>query len=85
MDWPMSRRVEEQAVQLHEVMSRLGIDPVQMARRDQGAAYADARRTCLFCPVSHHCRAWLDGEPDHRRPEFCPNLPIFEACQDLAA
>jgi hypothetical protein len=83
MDLPMSRRVEVQAVHLHEVMERLAIDPVAMARQDGGNAYAEARRRCLFCPVSHHCRQWLDiSKADRDCPEFCPNLPLFEACRE---
>jgi len=80
MNWPMFQRVEQQALRLHEMMERLDVDPVRLAR--QGNAYAEARTRCLFCPNGDECRLWLD-DPRQRctRPAFCPNLPLFEACE----
>lgn len=79
MDWPMYRRVEHQAVRLHHMMDRLGVDPLAFARLRQGEAYAEARRRCLFCTAADECLRWLEheGRPDDT-PDFCPNLKLFE-------
>ena len=82
MDWPKFRRVERQARRLHEMMERLDVDPGAMARLRQGDAYAEARKRCLFCGTSDKCLRWLDDpEPANRKPDFCPNLSVFEACK----
>jgi hypothetical protein len=76
----MHRRVERQAVRMHEIMERLGVDPVALARLQQGQCYAEARARCLFCKSADTCLRWLESEatsPDV--PDFCPNLPLFEA------
>jgi len=82
MDRPMHRRVERQAIRMHEMMDRLDVDPVALVRLRRGDAYARARSLCLFCGTSDKCLRWLDGNdrPD-RSPDFCPNLRVFEACQ----
>jgi hypothetical protein len=79
--WPMLRRVQRCAVRMHEMMRRLHVDPGQLARLRRGEAYGRARATCLSCGAAAKCRQWLD-EPARRdgRPEFCPNLPLLEAC-----
>jgi len=78
----MHRRVERQAVRMHEVMERLGVDPVALARSQQGDAYAEARARCLFCKSADVCLRWLESheQPPQQKPDFCPNLPLFEAC-----
>ena len=82
MDWPMARRVERLAVRMHEVMERLGVDPLKLIRRDGGDSYDRARRTCLTCGTSDKCLRWIDGTGRaDRPPAFCPNLPLFEACR----
>jgi len=81
MDWPMYRRVERQAVRMHEMMDRLGVDPAAFARQRQGEVYSEARARCLFCGTSDKCLRWLEvrDRPD-QKPDFCPNLRLFEAC-----
>ena len=81
MDWSMHRRVEHQASRMDEMMDRLGVDPIALIRLRQGEAYAEARTQCLFCTASGTCRRWLEEpmQPD-APPDFCPNLPIFQAC-----
>jgi hypothetical protein len=82
MDWPMFRRVERQARRMHDMMERLDVDPVALARLRHGNAYAEARTRCLFCGTSDKCLRWLDDpEPLRTRPEFCPNLSLFESCK----
>jgi hypothetical protein len=87
MSWPMFHRVERRAVRMHEMMRRLHVDPGKLARLRRGDAYAEARAGCLSCRMSEKCLRWLD-EPAkaEKRPEFCPNLTLFEACKrDRAA
>jgi hypothetical protein len=79
MDWPMYRRVEHQAVRIHRMMDRLGVDPLAFARLQQGEAYAEARRRCLFCVAADECLRWLEREVrPGDTPDFCPNLKLFE-------
>jgi hypothetical protein len=84
MDWPMLRHVERQERRMQEMMRRLGVDPVALARLRCGDAYAEARRRCLLCGcgvAGEECLRWLrQGPRSARRPEFCPNLSLFEAC-----
>lgn len=78
MTWPLLRRVERQARRLSEVLKRLGIDEVRLARLRRGRTYADARRRCLECPHERRCGAWL-AAVDQRtgEPEFCPNAGLL--------
>jgi hypothetical protein len=87
MSWPMFRRVERRAVRMHQMMTRLHVDPGKLARLRRGDAYADARAGCLACGMSEKCLRWLDDRAEAaKRPEFCPNLTLFEACKrDRAA
>ena len=82
MDWPMHRRVERLASRMHEMMQRLDVVPAKLARLQGGDAYAEARARCLSCGTADKCLRWLDEEtPPGKRPEFCPNLSLFEACR----
>lgn len=82
MQWAMTRRVERQARRLHDMMQRLEVDGAALARLRQGDAYAEARGRCLSCGTSDKCLRWLDSAaPSKDRPEFCPNLSLFEACK----
>jgi hypothetical protein len=80
MDWPMFRRVERQAVRMHEMMDRLDVDPAEFARLRQGDVYAEARTRCLHCGTTDKCLRWLeDINRAGTSPDFCPNLQLFEA------
>ena len=79
--WPMSRRVERRAVRMHEMMRRLDVDAARLARLHGGDAYAEARARCLSCKASGVCLGWLDADSSGGRPEFCPNLTLFEGCR----
>ncbi|HWV82650.1 MAG TPA: DUF6455 family protein [Hyphomicrobiaceae bacterium] len=82
MDWPMYRRVECQAVRMHEMMDRLGVDALAFARLRDGEAYAEARARCLFCARADMCLSWLASDaPREMAASFCPNVPLFESCQ----
>ena len=79
MRWWMTRRVERQATRMHDVMERLNVDAAALARERQGQAYADARARCITCGTSDRCLRWLDNQcAASERPEFCPNLSLFE-------
>lgn len=82
MDWAMFHRVERRARRMHEIMERLDVDPVVLARLRRGDAYAEARTRCLSCGTSNKCVRWLEQPPQpDKRPEFCPSLSLFEACR----
>jgi hypothetical protein len=67
---------------MHEMMQRLDVDPARLARLRRGDAYAEAHARCLSCRASETCLRWLDGrEEGDRRPQFCPNLALFEDCK----
>lgn len=83
MDMPMVRRVERLAVRMQQMMDRVGADAATLARLRSGDAFLEARTACLHCGTSDRCLRWLDA-PLRRpgeRPEFCPNLKLFEACR----
>ncbi len=82
LSWPMFRRVERQARRMHEMMDRLNVDPGRLVRLRSGDAYAEARARCLSCGTTEKCLRWLDNPAaSDRRPNFCPNVPLFEACR----
>lgn len=82
MSWPMFHRVERRAMRMREMMMRLDVDPAKLARLRRGDAYAEARTKCVTCRTSEQCLRWLDAPArGDRRPEFCPNLTLFEACK----
>ena len=82
LPWPMYRRVERRAVRMHEMMRRLDVDPAKLARLRRGDAYAEARVRCLSCKASDVCLRWLDvPSTGGKRPQFCPNLALFEGCK----
>jgi len=81
MDCPMHRRVERRASRMHAMMQRLDVEPSALMRLRRGEAYAEARARCICCGTSDKCLRWLDEQaPVNKRPEFCPNLSLFEAC-----
>jgi hypothetical protein len=77
----MYRRVERRAVRMHEMMQRLDVDAAKLARQRGGDAYADARARCLSCRAKEACLRWLDAPASGGRPEFCPNLTLFDGCK----
>jgi hypothetical protein len=83
MDWPMYRRVERQAVRMHDMMDRLDVDPRAFARLQDGEVYAEARARCLFCAAPEECLRWLESSEraGEEAPAFCPNLHLFKAAE----
>ena len=77
----MYRRVERRAIHMHEMMRRLDVDAAKLARQCGGDAYAEARARCLSCRASEVCLRWLDAPASRGRPEFCPNLAVFDGCK----
>jgi hypothetical protein len=79
-------RLERRARRMHEMADCLQVDRRALARLRNGAAYAEARSRCLFCGTSDTCLRWLDDARDSgKRPTFCPNLQLFEACKRATA
>ena len=75
------RHVERQALRMHEMMERLGVDACKLARLGQGKTYAAARIRCLDCIDTEKCLRWLECSGEHaERPEFCVNLELFDFC-----
>lgn len=82
MEWPLCRLVERRANRMAVMMERLDVDTLELVRRDKGRAYAEARSNCLHCCNAQDCLQWLDADPPSpERPEFCPNLALFESCR----
>jgi hypothetical protein len=77
----MFRRVEHRADHMHDVMQRLDVDIEALVRLRRGEAYAEARSRCLSCGNGDTCLRWLEQSSETKRPEFCPNLPLFDACE----
>lgn len=79
MAGPIYRQVERQARRMHDMMDRLDVDAVKLARMDEGRAYAQARTRCFNCRETDKCLEWLDAaETPKERPDFCPNLRLFD-------
>jgi hypothetical protein len=66
---------------MHEMMQRLHVDTGTLVRLRRGDAYAEARTRCLFCGTSDRCLRWLEQPERGKRPQFCPNLTLFDACR----
>lgn len=72
--WPQTARVWQQFTQFDRMMDLTGADPIAAARDLRGAAMAQARNTCLRCPLHRECQNWLDqGYAPSEPPAFCPN------------
>ncbi len=79
-NWPITRHIECRAQQLDQMVERLDVDPLRLARLQQGDTYAHARRVCIECHHAVDCVAWLARLPDEaERPGFCPNFPLLDA------
>jgi len=78
MGSPVYRSQERQTIRMHQMMHRLGVDPVAFVSLDRGEAYAQARSRCMSCAAIGDCLRWLDGYAfEGDVPDFCPNLRIF--------
>lgn len=84
-DWPIFKRVGRRERRTELMMRRLGIDPLVLARLDNGEAVVRVQRTCFECKNGEACRRWLEeNEQPIAQPEFCPNLEILRSCQRAA-
>jgi hypothetical protein len=81
----MVHRVERRAHWMHDMIDQL--HRATLARLRGGQTYSEARPRCLLCGTGDICtRCWLDrASSARRRPEFCPNLRLFEACRPRPA
>lgn len=82
MPWPMFERVWKQEEVMHEMMVKLGVDPVAVARLNGGDLYSQLQTTCVDCVHADICRAWLRTSGAAPIPsEFCGNYETFVACR----
>ncbi len=86
MSFPVYRSAERQATRMHQMMDRLSVDTVALARLRNGDAYCEARGKCLSCVTADACLRWLDGYiATEAAPEFCPNAGLFRPyCKNVA-
>jgi hypothetical protein len=71
-------RIDRQMANFHDMVDRLGIDPVDLARDCLGYRLSTAVRRCQACDAGATCRAWLDRTTTaENAPAFCPNADIF--------
>ncbi len=87
---PQSEHVERRARRMVDMITRLDVDQLQLARVRRGDAYMEARTACLHCAHADDCLHWLsltapssgigNVEPQ-QAPDFCPNLSLFQSCR----
>ena len=68
-------------IRMQAMLKRLQVDTLELAYSGLGAAYHKARETCRRCANAECCVLWLADE-DETRPDFCPNLDLFERFTD---
>lgn len=84
MQWPMLQRIEKQARRMREMMARLRVDPVALARARNGNAFAEARNRCVVCGATEECQRYLESsEGTSGAPVFCPNHQLFQSLEKL--
>jgi len=81
--WPLTDRVWQQFALLDRVMDSMRVDPVLAARLERGKALAEARNTCLACPVQQRCRNLLDAGDVAGVLAICPNARFFRQCGSI--
>jgi hypothetical protein len=72
-------RIDRQMRNFNEMVAKLGIDPVDLARDCLGYRLTTAIRRCAACDASQACLDWLSQaeSPAKEPPAFCPNADIF--------
>lgn len=78
---PLTNLVWRQFEIFDLVMERASVDMACAARMNGGKAMAEARRTCLGCPVRERCRSLLAcrAHPEEVMA-ICPNAGFFAQC-----
>ena len=68
------KRLDPSSDRLGAMMEKLEVDPVSLARENDGFAMRQVFTRCVTCASPDECQHWLDGEPGTRSPAaFCPN------------
>jgi hypothetical protein len=79
-------RFHERARRMGQMMHRLDVDVVELARRRHGMDFANARSTCAACRHTEICdRAhddWLAGRVSAAPDGFCPNAGLLAAYRE---
>ena len=75
----MVARDEHRAIQLYEMMARLGIEPSASVLPRLSLRYATAIHRCEACAHKETCRDWLDHTVGSVgiAPHFCPDGDIL--------
>jgi hypothetical protein len=77
-EWPVLNRIFRQAALMDKMMERVGVEPINAVRIDQGMAFYEARTKCIDCFNDGVCRRWLDcANVNGTPPSFCPNAEFF--------
>jgi len=79
--WPLTDQVWRQFGQFDLVMEGTQVDPVLAARKEAGAAIAQARNICLVCLHQKRCRSLLEHDEADAIMAFCPNADFFDQCR----
>jgi hypothetical protein len=75
----MTVLAHEHPVQIHEMMTRLGIEPAAGVLPRLSLRFATAFRRCEGCQAKKACQHWLDYTPAgvNFAPWFCTNADIL--------
>jgi Family of unknown function (DUF6455) len=77
----MFDRVLSHAQLMDEMMQRVGAEPGDAVRVEQGMAWHAARTECLGCADARRCRDWLHTTTSPASPpDFCRSAPLFHQC-----
>ncbi len=79
--WPVFNRIFHQVELMDRMMGLVGVDPDVAGRVNKGAAWYEARTSCMSCCHERECRNWLEcSEGLLVPPDFCPNAEFFRRC-----
>lgn len=77
---------QERARRMGQMMHRLQVDVVALARSRHGGDFARVRTACAACRNTRRCdlahEAWLSGRPCERPEDFCPNAALLTQFRD---
>ena len=79
-------RFQERARRMGQMMHRLEVDVVELARSRHGGDFAKVRAACAACRSAERCdRAhedWLAGRAGDHPDSYCPNAPLLGQFRD---
>jgi hypothetical protein len=82
MHWPMFDRVLSHARLMDEMLRRVGAEPGDAVRIEQGVTWHEARTECLGCAEARRCRDWLhNADALAPPPDFCRSAALLRQRQ----